>query len=957
MSWRGSVLQTDLPLALDYQPKVIPTIHPKKILQQWSWRQIAVHDLKRAAKESATPAIKPLNYSFLIRPNYIQTIFVLNKLQTRIEAAPTKLACDIETRAGHIACIGFAWNKEEAICIPLMDAKNPAGYWTLEEETELISRMKALLTHSNCQVLGQNFSYDAQYIWRHWFFIPNLFQDTMLSQHVCFSNMQKSLGFLSSMYVENHVYWKDEGKEWDGKTDEAQLWNYNCKDCVATYEIADSLQKTIGMMNLRKVHTFQQSLWWPVLETMNRGICVDQQRRAVFAMELFEELSKREQFFIDVLGYPLNPKSGPQMKELFYDQLRQKEIFNRKTGNVSCDDESLGKIAAREPILRPLINAISEYRSLGVFLSTFVRAPLDVDSRIRCSFNIAGTETYRFSSSKNAFGSGLNLQNIPKGGAEDSGLTLPNVRSLFVPDPGMEFFDIDLDSADLRIVAWEADLKEMKAMLAEGKKVYVEVMKEYYHDPSMTKHSKEYGTFKSFCHGCLTAGHEVLTPTGWIPIESYDETIPLMSWNKENWEAKFEVPQQFTRDLGVHFISVEGQSYSCEMTHDHTVPFTTDTKMRTCKASKIPASARLPMCGFYKGGSQEITIREARLLAAFQANGTMDKHGNVMFHFHKDRKMKRMASLLEGIEHTESDVRFYIPRRAAGFADYGKTAGAYLLTWNEEALDAFIDELQHWDGTSPGTIKCHVSSTNKDHCEWLQTIAKLRGYGSQLTLHRKADTETNRKDLYHLTLNNRRYCNVSSAIKSSVYETTPRAIYCPTTSTGFFFVRRNGKIFVTGNTHYLGTAKGLAERLGLSVSEVDKLQKWYFGKFPGLRKWHDRMKDSVIKKRMVENVFGYRCYFFDRIEGTIFNQAIAWLPQSTVACIINRGYLNIYNNLKEVQVLLQVHDSLAGQFPANQRDWCMKRIQEECAIELPYAEPLVIPVGIKSSTSSWGACG
>jgi len=50
-----------------------------------------------------------------------------------------------------------------------------------------------------------------------------------------------------------------------------------------------------------------------------------------------------------------------------------------------------------------------------VFLSTFIMMPLDQDSRMRCSYNICGTETYRFSSSKNAFGSGGNLQNLPKG--------------------------------------------------------------------------------------------------------------------------------------------------------------------------------------------------------------------------------------------------------------------------------------------------------------------------------------------------------------------------------------------------------------------------------------------------------------------------------------------------------------------------------------------------------------
>ncbi|HNA84888.1 MAG TPA: hypothetical protein PLB04_04945, partial [Nitrospira sp.] len=61
------------------------------------------------------------------------------------------------------------------------------------------------------------------------------------------------------------------------------------------------------------------------------------------------------------------------------------------------------------------VELIDKKRSLGVFLSTFCLMALDSDGRMRCSFNVCGTETMRFSSSENAFGNGGNLQNIPKG--------------------------------------------------------------------------------------------------------------------------------------------------------------------------------------------------------------------------------------------------------------------------------------------------------------------------------------------------------------------------------------------------------------------------------------------------------------------------------------------------------------------------------------------------------------
>jgi hypothetical protein len=67
--------------------------------------------------------------------------------------------------------------------------------------------------------------------------------------------------------------------------------------------------------------------------------------------------------------------------------------------------------------------------------------------------------------------------------------------------------------------------------------------------------------------------------------------------------------------------------------------------------------------------------------------------------------------------------------------------------------------------------------------------------------------------------------------------------------------------------------------------------------------------------------------------------------------------VNIDNNLPEVEILLQVHDSLMGQFESVHGAWALRRIVEESQIAIPYPDPLVIPVGIVSSKESWGKCG
>jgi len=529
--------------------------------------------------------------------------------------------------------------------------------YTLEEEAWLWRLVDRYLGDPDIAKYLQNAMFDRSFlIVKNSIITRGVIQDTMIKHHLNYPDFPKGLGFICSLYTREPFY-KDDGKTWDENTGEDQLWSYNCQDAVITFEVDAVEQKNIDAMNLRAVHDFQQQLFWPVLRSMNKGLRVDTARRSALALELMEEIASREMWLQEVIGGEFNIRSSVQMQDFFYTQLQLKPIKDRKTGAVTCNDEALSRLGEREPMLLPIIRKIQELRSLGVFLSTFINAPLDTDGRMRCSFNIAGTETYRFSSSKNAFGSGMNLQNIPNGSGT-GGLELPNVRKLFIPDHDKTFFDIDLGSADLRIVAWESGEEELKAMLRAGLDPYTEIAKEFYHDPTINKKDPRRQTFKSFAHG----------------------------------------------------------------------------------------------------------------------------------------------------------------------------------------------------------------------------------------------------------------------------------------------------------TNYLGSAKGLAERLGLSVRDSENTQRWYFERFPRIKRWQDDLKDQVLKRKMVQNVFGYRQYFFDRIEGTIFNQAAAWIPQSTVACLINRAYVAIDEQLPEVDILLQVHDSLAGQYPTFGGETTIKRIVNLAEIPLPYADPLVIPVGIKTSTKSWGDC-
>lgn len=283
-------------------------------------------------------------------------------------------------------------------------------------------------------------------------------------------------------------------KEWDSKfAGDDGLWWYNCMDCINTFEVAEVLEATTRSMKMEAVQEAQQDMLWPVLRAMQLGIRIDQAQRTKLILETQTAIDLREKFLSEVLGHPINPDSPKQMMALFYEDLKLPLQMTRavkgKAGHATLNDDALQKLAQKEPLVRSLVAAIGDIRTLRKFLSNFLTRRLDPDGRWRCSFNIGGSaagksapKTYRLSSSESAFGTGSNLQNIPseksksigkavaRGGTGIFGdsASFPNLRSIFIPDPGYSWIELDLQRADLFVVCWEADDAPLKAAMLAG---------------------------------------------------------------------------------------------------------------------------------------------------------------------------------------------------------------------------------------------------------------------------------------------------------------------------------------------------------------------------------------------------------------------------------------------------------------------------------------------------------
>lgn len=263
-------------------------------------------------------------------------------------------------------------------------------------------------------------------------------------------------------------------------------WAYNCGDVMGTLEIAETLLPRLGPEQAR-TYAFHRGLQAPSLDMMFQGVLVDEQKRSERIKELRKELKKigkavdslpvvkekwdgleKETGLCDAnegkrhkwprgvpdtperkcercgrsrfKRKPFLPSSDKDKPHLFYDILGVKAIYNKER-KITCDGEAMEKIGRKHPEYKSITDLIVSYMDTQKQIG-FLNAPRTPDGRYPSTFNVAAAWTSRFSSSKNPFRWGGNLQNV----AEQN-------RDIFIADPGWWIFYADLEQAESNVVA------------------------------------------------------------------------------------------------------------------------------------------------------------------------------------------------------------------------------------------------------------------------------------------------------------------------------------------------------------------------------------------------------------------------------------------------------------------------------------------------------------------------
>lgn len=455
--------------------KVIASYHPSYCLREYSGSHILRLDIQRLVDESLFPEIRPpLRHRIIIDPcgggeegerARAYREWLVSPSGTPLQIGDETflsgdfLSSDIEYIGSRLLCIGFTRNRNLAIVFPTRTAAS-------------IDFIRDILL-SGVPLCFQNAMFDCSIL--DWFYGIAVWRylkhDTMIAMHACYIEWPKDLGFIGSLQTE----WRRMPPWWEGIDGdfwkrlaasiangenprpelEAAYLPYNAGDVCVTHEamesmLADELQDS----NFLATYLHEMSLISPLWSISRRGCRVDTQAISTLQATLESESILMEGGLALLNGgVPVGAKQNQKLADLLYNKLgiprgpKTAPSSRFPEGQWKLDDTTLALLLlkATNDRQRTALRLIRDARTRLDLVSKFCEIELDSDSRMRCHYDPAKTETGRLSSRKfYPTRRGANLQNIPKD---------TRVRSVFVPDRGYLFGYADLKSAESLVVA------------------------------------------------------------------------------------------------------------------------------------------------------------------------------------------------------------------------------------------------------------------------------------------------------------------------------------------------------------------------------------------------------------------------------------------------------------------------------------------------------------------------
>jgi len=281
-------------------------------------------------------------------------------------------------------------------------------------------------------------------------------QDTMVMHHVLFPDQQKSLEFCCSIYLDVAM--------WKFLRGTGNQWEYNLLDCINTYLLFQEL----------KAYLVEEDFWNVYLDQKRRellpavfmgylGLRIDEEQRQRLRSKVEAELESLGSMLSNLAG-GRNLNSPAQLKDLLYDQWRL-PIQTSKGRKPTVDEKAIKKLLVKtdDLLIKSWLENYLNWKHLNSILSKELKVEAcPMSGVVHTVYNVAGTESARWSSTAPLWKGGTNLQNRKK-----------PYRSFYVPRfKGWCFISADYSGAEARIVAWRSNDTITKQAFLEGADIH-----------------------------------------------------------------------------------------------------------------------------------------------------------------------------------------------------------------------------------------------------------------------------------------------------------------------------------------------------------------------------------------------------------------------------------------------------------------------------------------------------
>jgi DNA polymerase I-like protein with 3'-5' exonuclease and polymerase domains len=150
--------------------------------------------------------------------------------------------------------------------------------------------------------------------------------------------------------------------------------------------------------------------------------------------------------------------------------------------------------------------------------------------------------------------------------------------------------------------------------------------------------------------------------------------------------------------------------------------------------------------------------------------------------------------------------------------------------------------------------------------------------------------------------------------------------------------------------------KSCLKEMNLVISEqrAQQMLSGYYRTFPGIPRWHERIKAELSRTRAITAPTGYTRHFMGRFDSSMWREAYAHLPQHLVAYAINSLIMRLRGH---VELRVQIHDSVLFTVSDSRLDAALALVKDQDSWNPRYrlsGGELRIPIEVKRGRS-WGA--